>query len=85
MVRILDWLMEASTALYLSRDSYFLAMSITRRLFSLNFLRNASEKNLESFVAAALSIAAKFDIGSINFPEAINKITDLRIDKDNII
>ena len=77
--------MEAASILLISRDSFYVAISITKKIFENNFFKNCSEKVIEAYVGAILSLAAKVESGSVNYPEAISKITCKRIEKESII
>ena len=51
--------MEAASILAISRDSFYVAVSITKKIFENNFFKNCSEKIIEGYVGGVLSLAAK--------------------------
>ena len=60
--------MEGSSTLYLSKDTFYLAILLVKTVFEPLFLKKSSEKVIETFAAACLSIAAKMENSVLNFP-----------------
>lgn len=66
--------MEASQNLRLSKDTFYTAVQITKKFYSISRNQLFSHQIIEAQVAGILSLAAKLDSNKINFVEAISVV-----------
>ncbi len=66
--------MEATETLHLSKDTFYTAVAMAKKIYEKQRYQRFSHKVIEIQVASILSLAGKMETNKINFVEAISAI-----------
>ncbi len=70
MLSIYDWMMEASSLLKISKDAFYRSMILFQKCYEED-KKMVSQRKVEAYVCASLSLSAKIECSRINYLDAI--------------